>query len=276
VLIDSVEALFAGLDNEGVLRSELRRLFRWLKEKNLTAVVTGERGQSTLSRHGLEEYISDCVILLDHQVTETVLTRRLRVVKYRGSTHGMNEYPFLIEHDGISVLPVTSMYLNHKACNDRVSTGVRALDTMFGGEGYFRGSSILVSGTAGTGKTSLTAHFVDAACSRGEKCVFFSFEESPDQIIRNMRSVGIDLARWVEKVMQELSCVEHAAAGVQNLRQHLSFGRQTHDDHGCRNSLSGISNGRESRNHRQNEVSSLVGGDFHTPSQLFAECVDNV
>ena len=178
VLLDSVEALFAGLDNESVLRSELRRLFRWLKDRKLTAVVTGERGQSTLSRHGLEEYISDCVILLDHQVTETVLTRRLRVVKYRGSTHGMNEYPFLIENDGISVLPVTSMYLKHVACNERVSTGVPALDTMFGGEGYFRGSSILVSGTAGTGKTSLTAHFVDAACARGEKCVFFSFEES--------------------------------------------------------------------------------------------------
>src|SRR5277367_5895340 len=175
VLLDSVEALFAGLDNESVLRSELRRLFRWLKDRNLTAVVTGERGQATLSRHGLEEYISDCVILLDHQVTETVLTRRLRVVKYRGSTHGMNEYPFLIESDGISVLPVTSMYLKHVACNERVSTGVLALDKMFGGKGYFRGSSILVSGTAGTGKTSLTAHFVDAACGRGEKCVIFSF-----------------------------------------------------------------------------------------------------
>src|SRR5579862_2316022 len=196
VLLDSIEAMFAGLSHESVLRSELRRLFRWLKDRNLTAVVTGERGQATRSRHGLEEYISDCVILLDHQVTETVLTRRLRVVKYRGSTHGMNEYPFLIESDGISVLPVTSMYLNYVACNERVSTGVPALDTMFGGLGYFRGTSILVSGTAGTGKTSLTAHFVDAACARGEKCVFFSFEESPDQIMRNMRSIGIDLARW--------------------------------------------------------------------------------
>ena len=169
----------------------------------------------TLSRHGLEEYISDCVILLDHQVTETVLTRRLRVVKYRGSTHGMNEYPFLIEHDGISVLPVTSMYLNHVACNDRVSTGVRALDTMFGGEGYFRGSSILVSGTAGTGKTSLTAHFVDAACARGEKCVFFSFEESPDQIVRNMRSIGINLARWVEKGLLHFHAVRPTTFGLE-------------------------------------------------------------
>ena len=199
VLLDSVEALFAGLDNESVLRSELRRLFRWLKERNLTAIITGERGQNTLTRHGLEEYISDCVIVLDHQVTETILTRRLRVVKYRGSTHGMNEYPFLIESDGISVLPVTSMELKHAARDDRVSTGVPALDAMFGGSGYFRGSSILVSGTSGTGKTSLTAHFVDAACGRGETCVFFSFEESASQIVRNMRSIGIDLQRWIDK-----------------------------------------------------------------------------
>ena len=215
VLLDSVEALFAGLDNEAVLRSELRRLFRWLKDRNLTAVVTGERGQATLSRHGLEEYISDCVILLDHQVTETVVTRRLRVVKYRGSTHGMNEYPFLIEHDGISVLPVTSMYLNHVAGNDRVSTGVRALDTMLGGEGYYRGSSILLSGTAGTGKTSLTAHFIDAACARGESCIFFSFEESPDQIIRNMRSIGINLARWVEKGLLHFHAVRPTTFGLE-------------------------------------------------------------
>ena len=180
VLLDSVEALFAGLENESVLRSELRRLFRWLKERNLTAIVTGERGQGTLTRHGLEEYISDCVILLDHHVTETVLTRRLRIVKYRGSTHGTNEYPFLIEDDGISVLPVTSIDLKHAASNERVSTGVPALDAMFGGKGYFRGSSILVSGTAGTGKTSLAAHFVDAACARGERCAFFSFEESAE------------------------------------------------------------------------------------------------
>ncbi len=199
VLLDSIEALFAGLENEAVLRSELRRLFRWLKEKGLTAIVTGERGQNTLTRHGLEEYISDCVILLDHHITETVLTRRLRVVKYRGSTHGTNEYPFLIESDGISVLPVTSIDLKHTASRERVSTGVPALDAMFGGKGYFRASSILVSGTAGTGKTSLTAHFVNAACARGEQCVFFSFEESPNQIVRNMRSIGIDLAQWVDK-----------------------------------------------------------------------------
>jgi circadian clock protein KaiC len=215
VLLDSIEALFAGLDNEAVLRSELRRLFRWLKDRNLTAVVTGERGQATLSRHGLEEYISDCVILLDHQVTETVLTRRLRVVKYRGSTHGMNEYPFLIESDGISVLPVTSMYLNHVACNERVSTGIPALDTMFSGKGYFRGNSILVSGTAGTGKTSLTAHFVDAACAREERCVFFSFEESADQLVRNMLSIGIDLGRWVKKGLLHFHAVRPTTFGLE-------------------------------------------------------------
>src|SRR5450755_2368112 len=199
VLIDSVETLFAGLANESVLRSELRRLFAWLKQRGLTAIITGERKQGTLTRHGLEEYISDCVILLDHRVTETILTRRLRVVKYRGSTHGTNEYPFLIEDDGISVLPVTSIDLKHIVSSERVSTGIPALDAMLGGKGYFRGSSILVSGTAGTGKTSLMAHFVDAACARGERCVFLSFEESADQIIRNMGSIGIDLERWVDQ-----------------------------------------------------------------------------
>lgn len=215
VLLDSVEALFAGLENQAVLRAELRRLFRWLKERNLTTIVTGERGQNTLTRHGLEEYLSDCVILLDHRVTETVLTRRMRVVKYRGSTHGMNEYPFLIESDGISVLPVTSMDLKYAACNDRVSTGVPALDSMFGGNGYFRGSSILVSGTSGTGKTSLTAHFADAACARGEKCVFFSFEESADQIIRNMRSIGIDLKRWLDKGLLHFHSVRPTTYGLE-------------------------------------------------------------
>ena len=215
VLLDSVEALFAELENQSVLRAELRRLFRWLKERDLTTIVTGERGQATLTRHGLEEYLSDCVILLDHQVTETVLTRRLRVVKYRGSTHGMNEYPFLIESDGISVLPVTSMDLKYAACNDRVSTGVLALDTMFGGDGYFRGSSILVSGTSGTGKTSLTAHFADAACARGERCVFFSFEESADQIMRNMRSIGIDLKRWVDKGLLHFHSVRPTTFGLE-------------------------------------------------------------
>src|SRR4051812_3874731 len=215
VLLDSVEALFAGLDDESVLRSELRRLFRWLKDRKLTAVITGERGQGTLTRHGLEEYVSDCVILLDHRVTETVLTRRLRVVKYRGSTHGTNEYPFLIEKDGISVLPVTSMELQHAAGSERVSTGVPALDAMFGGKGYFRGSSILVSGTAGTGKTSLAAHFVDAACAREERCIYFSFEESASQIVRNMRSIGIDLGRWIDKGLLHLDAARPSTFGLE-------------------------------------------------------------
>jgi circadian clock protein KaiC len=215
VLLDSVEALFAGLENESVLRSELRRLFRWLKERKLTAVVTGERGHTTLTRHGLEEYISDCVILLDHRITETVLTRRLRVVKYRGSTHGTNEFPFLIETDGMSVLPVTSTGLQHDASMERVSTGVPALDAMFGGKGYFRGSSILISGTAGTGKTSLTAHFIDAACARGERCVFFSFEESANQIVRNMRSIGMDLQRWVHKGLLQFHAARPTTFGLE-------------------------------------------------------------
>jgi circadian clock protein KaiC len=215
VLLDSIEALFAGLENESVVRSELRRLFRWLKERKLTAIVTGERGQATLTRSGLEEYISDCVILLDHQVTETVLTRRLRVVKYRGSTHGMNEYPFLIESDGISVLPVTSMEMKHAANNERVSTGIPALDAMFGGKGYFRGNSILVSGTSGTGKTSVTSHFVDAACARGERCVFFSFEESASQIVRNMRSIGIDLGRRVDEGLLHFHAVRPTTFGLE-------------------------------------------------------------
>jgi circadian clock protein KaiC len=215
VLIDSVETLFAGLRDKALLRSEMARLFRWLKDRDLTAVVTAERGEGALTRHGLEEYISDCVILLDHRVTETVLTRRLRVVKYRGSTHGMNEYPFLIESDGISVLPLTSAELQHTASRDRVPTGVPALDAMFGGKGYFRASSILVSGTAGTGKTSLTAHFIDAACARGEKCVFLSFEESANQIIRNMRSIGIDLGRWVDRGLLHFQAARPTTFGLE-------------------------------------------------------------
>jgi circadian clock protein KaiC len=215
VLLDSIETLFAGLENESILRSELRRLFQWLKERKLTCIITGERGNGTLTRHGIEEYISDCVILLDHRVTETVLTRRLRVVKYRGSTHGTNEYPFLIESDGISVLPVTSAELGHATSNRRVSTGVSAIDDMLGGKGYFRGSSILVSGTAGTGKTSLAAHFVNAACARGERCAFFSFEESPSQIVRNMRSIGIDLARWSDQGLLHFHATRPTMLGLE-------------------------------------------------------------
>lgn len=199
VLIDSVEALFAGLTNEAILRSELRRLFRWLKDRNLTAVITGERGEGILTRHGLEEYISDCVILLDHRMVDSVLTRRLRVVKYRGSSHGTNEYPFLIERDGISVLPVTSMELTHSVSRERVSTGIPALDEMFGGKGYIRGSTLMISGTAGTGKSSLAAQLVNSACASGERVVYFAFEESPDQIKRNMESISINLEQWDAK-----------------------------------------------------------------------------
>jgi circadian clock protein KaiC len=197
VVLDTIESLFAGLRNDGILRSELRRLFSWLKEQGVTAVITGERGEGLLTRQGLEEYISDAVILLDHRVHDQVSTRRLRVVKYRGSYHGTNEYPFLIDANGLSVLPVSSMALQHDAPLERVSSGILQLDEMLGGKGYYRGSTILMSGTAGTGKTSMGAHFLDAACRRGERCLYFLFEESPQQLLRNMRSIGVDLEPWV-------------------------------------------------------------------------------
>jgi circadian clock protein KaiC len=198
VLLDTIEALFAGLSNAGILRAELSRLFSWLKDKGVTTIVTGERGEGQLTRHGLEEYVSDCVILLDHRVSDAIFTRRLRVVKYRGSIHGTNDYPFLIDEHGISVLPITSLDLQHAASDERISTGVPRLDAMLGGAGYYRGSSILVSGTAGTGKTTLGAQFVNAACGQGERCLYFGFEESLGQMTRNMRSVGIDLGPWTQ------------------------------------------------------------------------------
>lgn len=197
VVLDTIESLFAGLKNDTILRSELRRLFRWLKDRGVTALITGERGEGLLTRQGLEEYVSDAVILLDHRVHDQVSTRRLRVVKYRGSYHGTNEYPFLINTDGISVLPVSSLALQHTASLERVSSGVARLDDMLSGQGYYRGSTVLISGTAGTGKTSLAAHFLDAACRRGERCLCFLFEESPQQLLRNMRSIGLDLEPWV-------------------------------------------------------------------------------
>jgi circadian clock protein KaiC len=218
VVLDTLEVLFGGLENQGILRAELRRLFRWLKEKGVTAVITGERGEGALTRHGLEEYISDCVILLDHRVTDQLATRRLRVVKYRGSVHGTNEYPFLIDERGIEVLPVTSLGLNHLASSERIPSGVPGLDEMLGGKGFYRGSSILVSGKAGTGKSSVAAHFVDAACRRGERCVYFAFEESRSQVVRNMRSIGIDLQPWLEKGLLQF----HAARPtVHGLERHL-------------------------------------------------------
>ena len=199
VVLDTIEALFSGLSNESILRAELRRLFRFLKDRGVTAIVTGEQGERTLTRYGLEEYVADCVIFLNHTVSQQIATRRLRIIKYRGSNHGTNEYPFLIDEDGFSVLPVSSLGLDHPAATERVSSGVERLDTMLGGKGYYKGSSILVSGTAGTGKSSLAAHFVNAACQRGERCLYFAFEESQNQIIRNMRSIGIDLEQWIKK-----------------------------------------------------------------------------
>jgi circadian clock protein KaiC len=199
VVLDTIESLFAGLPNQLILRAELRRLFRWLKEKGVTAIITGERGDETLTRQGLEEYVSDCVIMLDHRVTEQTSIRRLRVVKYRGSIHGTNEYPFLIDETGFSVLPVTSLGLEHIVSNKRISSGIKALDAMLEGKGYYRGSTILVSGTAGIGKTSTAAHFAEAACERGERVLYFCFEESPNQLMRNMLSIGIKLEQWVKK-----------------------------------------------------------------------------
>ena len=197
VVLDTIESLFAGLKDDAILRAELRRLFRWLKDRGVTAVITGERGDGLLTKQGLEEYVSDAVILLDHRVHDQVSTRRLRVVKYRGSYHGTNEYPFLIDASGISVLPVSSMALAHDAPLDRISAGIPRFDAMLGGKGYYRGSTVLLSGGAGTGKTSLAVHFLDAACRRGERCLCFLFEESPQQLLRNMRSIGIDLEPWL-------------------------------------------------------------------------------
>ena len=199
VVLDTIENLFSGLENEAIIRAELRRLFTWLKNKGVTAVITGEKGDGSLTRHGLEEYVSDCVILLDHRIDNKISTRILRVIKYRGSVHGTNEYPFLIDEDGISVLPITSLLLRSDASTQKISSGIPALDTMLGGKGFYRGSSILVSGTAGTGKTSIGAMFAHATCERGERSMYFAFEESPEQIVRNMRSIGIDLKADIDK-----------------------------------------------------------------------------
>ena len=215
VLLDTIETLFSGLVNENILRAELRRLFRWLKERGVTAVITGERGKETLTRHGLEEYIADCVILLDHTVNDRIATRRLRVVKYRGSEHGSDEYPFLISESGISVLPITSLRLEHIASNDRVSSGVKELDAMMEGKGFYRGSSILVSGTAGTGKSTLAAHFVNASCSRKEKVLYFAFEESASAIQRNMKTIGIDLENCLKTGLLQISASRPTMWGLE-------------------------------------------------------------
>ena len=198
VVLDTIETLFSGLNNQAILRSEIRRLFRWLKDRGVTAVITGERGEGTLTRQGLEEYVSDCVILLDHRVIDQVSTRRLRIVKYRGTVHGTNEYPFLIDEEGISVLPTTSLELKYTASREVLSSGIPALDEMLGSGGYFRGSSVLVSGFAGTGKTSIAAFFANQICAQQKRCLYFAFEESPDQIIRNMTSISLDLSPYAE------------------------------------------------------------------------------
>jgi len=215
VVLDTLESLFAGLDNQAILRAELRRLFHWLKAKGVTAIITGERGEATLTRQGLEEYVSDCVIVLDHRVIEQVSTRRLRIVKYRGSTHGTNEYPFLIDEEGISVLPITSLKLDNEVSSDVVSTGVPGLNSMFYGGGFFRGSNILVSGTAGTAKTTVACYFANEQCEKGEKTIYFAFEESPQQLVRNMRSIGIDLQKHIKKGILQIHSSRPSLNGLE-------------------------------------------------------------
>ena len=215
VVLDTVENLFAGLNNEGILRAELRRLFGWLKEKGVTAVITGEKGEGTLTRQGLEEYVSDCVIFLDHRVNNKISTRLLRIVKYRGSLHGTNEYPFLIDEEGISVLPITSLMLNAEASRQRVSTGIPSMDKMLGSKGFYKGSSILISGTAGTGKTSMAAYFANETCRRKEKCIYFAFEESPQQIVRNMKSIGLDLQSHIDRGLLQMHASRPTLHGLE-------------------------------------------------------------
>jgi circadian clock protein KaiC len=215
VVLDTIEVLFSGLSDRFVVRAELARLFRWLKAQQVTAIVTGERDGEHLTRHGLEEFVSDCVILLDQRVVEQSATRRLRILKYRGSGHGGNEMPFLIDDHGVSVLPITSLGLTHQASTAHLSTGVPGLDAMFGRKGFFRGNSVLVSGTAGTGKSSLASHFADAACRRGERCLYFAFEESPSQITRNMGSIGIDLAPWMRRDLLRVHAQRPTALGLE-------------------------------------------------------------
>jgi circadian clock protein KaiC len=215
VVLDTIEALFAGLSNAAIIRAELRRLFHWLKDRGMTAIVTGERGDKLLTRYGLEEYVADCVIFLDFRIEEQISTRRLRIVKYRGSSHGSDEYPFLIDESGLSILPITSLGLDYPVSSERISTGIPKLDTMLGEKGFYRGSTVLVSGTAGTGKTSLAATFAEAACRRGERCLYFAFEESPSQIIRNMSSIGMDLNRWVKKGLLKFHSARPSLYGLE-------------------------------------------------------------
>ncbi|MBC7435569.1 MAG: circadian clock protein KaiC [Bdellovibrionales bacterium] len=215
VVLDSIESLFAGITDAGVLRLEIKRLFRWLKLKQVTAVITGEQGEASFTRHGLEEFISDCIILLDNRVRKQVSTRRIRVIKYRGSNHGTNEYPFVIDKEGLSVIPITSGGLDHPGTDEKVSTGVASLNKLFAGGGYTRGSTVLISGTAGTGKTSLAAAFTLESCKRGERCLYLSYEESPGQLIQNMRSIGMDLEKWTKKGTLKIISTRPAFFGLE-------------------------------------------------------------
>ena len=215
VVLDSIESVFAGITDAGILRLEIKRLFRWLKQKQVTAIITGEQGQNSFTRHGLEEFISDCIILLDNRVRQQISTRRIRVIKYRGSNHGTNEYPFVIDKNGLSVIPITSAGLDHPGTREKVSTGVASLDQLFAGGGYTRGSTVLVSGTAGTGKTSLAASFAEESCKQGERCLYLSYEESPGQLIQNMRSVGFDLEKWTKKGLLKIVSTRPAFFGLE-------------------------------------------------------------
>jgi len=218
VVLDTVESLFAGMNNMTLLRSEIRRLFLWLKDKGVTAIITGERGDGSLTRQGLEEYVSDCVILLDFRVIDQIATRRLRIIKYRGSTHGTNEYPFLIDENGISVIPVTSLKLDYKSPTEVVSTGLPDLDNLFSEGGLYRGGSTLITGTAGTSKTILAAHFAMSACRRKEHVLYFSFEESPDQLLRNMQTIGMNLAPHIKS---KHLYIHASRPSLQGLEMHL-------------------------------------------------------
>lgn len=215
IVLDTIEALFSGLPNEATVRAELRRLFKWTKDQGLTAIITGERGEKTLTRYGLEEYVADCVILLDNPVINKIATRNLRIIKYRGSAHGTNEYPFLMDESGITILPITSVGLDHSASSEHVPTGIKRLDTMLDGKGYYKGSSILVTGAAGTGKSSIAAKFADLTCEIGGKCLYFAFEESPKQIIRNMQSVSIDLGKWADKGLLKFHATRPTLYGLE-------------------------------------------------------------
>jgi len=260
LVLDTIEVLFTGLPNEAIVRSELRRLFRWLKEQAVTTMITAEAGsRGNLTRHGLEEYVADCVIVLDHRVTEQVSTRRLRVVKYRGSAHGTNEYPFLLDETGLSVAPITSVGLTHEASTERVSSGVRGLDQMLGGEGFFRNSSILISGTAGTGKSSFAAHFANAAGERGERCLYFAFEESPSQILRNMRSVGLNLERWMDRGVLRILSSRPTSTGLEG---HLA--RMHRDIHEFKPSIVVV-----------DPITNLVSaGDNHAVKSMLTRLID--